>query len=518
MLLRWYILVEFVSRSTQQFDRRWPAAGILASVALHVLAALAGQCDTGHRRGSAPSLVDVELVPAAPVAELLPEDKPTVAAAGLPPPEAIEPESPDPTGFGFDAAPAPPDAAPADARPRRRRPDAAPTDAAVDADDAVATDASDAATIDAADAASQDAPLVAGGASGTGGDAIPTDGRAADMDGPSGVTGSNPQTGGVPGPSRDPDGTSANLLPYGPPGTLVIAMIRFDRLRDTRWQQAAENLFTPMPDHRALIGDRPIKIADVFETLVIATDRPRDATATVLVARTGLSRPAFRDLLNQPDAPVTWSAATGGLLGRRGAGPRVWPGDRRLFLSPTLSWFTLAAPQHMPGLTRPAAGALDAVTATVPLPPWLDLMQSIEQEAGPGPGPALLLTLGQWTTTLRLPNIGLGVSSLPAPTRLSLSLIVDTRGFVVRGRVRMASEAAASEFTRGAQAIRKRIVESTLLGGLARRSRLFNAISGLSLRQSGTGVSFATSISTADADALLATAATTVSRYFRPPQ
>ncbi len=509
-----------------EFDRRWPRRAVLASAALHLTAALVGRCAVEARPDGAgsTSLVDIELAPAAPTVTALPPEvettpTPSAVAPTDPDPGAPPEPPPDPSGFGTDAAPpdaAPPDAAPPDARPRRR-PDAALVASADAGPDLVAsTDAGPdlvaGAYRDAGADDGRDAGAVA--AIGAGADADPTGGDAATV--ATGVgDGSAAASAGTPGSGAEPTGgAAANLLPYAPAGALVAVMVRFDRLRGTRWQAPAERLFRPMPDHQTLIGDRPLHLADLFETLVITTPAPRDATATTLVGRTRLGRPALRDLLDEPDAPVTWSTASGGLLGRRRPGARVGQGDRRVFLSPRADWFTLAQPRDLPGLTTAAAGDLDTAVARTAVPAWLGRMFTIEAEAGPDPGPALVLTLASSDPRLAIPDVGLGVASVPAPQRWSAALTVDKHGFVVRGHLRFASAAEATEFADGVTAMRQRVLDSTLLRGLAARSHALGAVERLSLTPDGARVAYGTSLSTADALALLEVAAVTLDGYF----
>src|SRR5262249_23536839 len=138
---------------------------------------------------------------------------------------------------------------------------------------------------------------------------------------------------GAPANAATP-GPAANLLSYFPKGHVVTLLLRFDRLRGTEWAAAGEKLLSPMPDYRTLIGDRPIHIADVFDTLVISTFSPRDVSATTLVGRTAMSPADLRTMLDHDGAPVAWSAAQGGALGRRRAGSMVFARDHRGFLPP----------------------------------------------------------------------------------------------------------------------------------------------------------------------------------------
>jgi hypothetical protein len=307
-------------------------------------------------------------------------------------------------------------------------------------------------------------------------------------------------------------GTAANLLSYFPEGHVITALIRFDRLRETEWAGQTERLLRPMPDYQLLFGARDADITGKLETLVISTPRPRDAAATTLVGRTELSRPALRDALGQ-GSPVTWSAARGGLLGRR-TGKR-FAGDERVFLSPFPGWFLLGQPGDLGGLTAPARGKIDAVIATGALPPWLAGIRGIEREAGDARGPALVVTvaLGGKRLHLGVYAIGIGVSSIPRPDRISLAAELVPQGWLVRGNLRFATDADAGEFVASIQHIQHSVADSRAIQLLLGKP-IARVIAALAFARNGPRVSYATSISIADARAILAFAAQQIDDYF----
>jgi hypothetical protein len=307
-------------------------------------------------------------------------------------------------------------------------------------------------------------------------------------------------------------GTAANLISYFPDGHVITALIRFDRLRSTEWAAQTERLLRPMPDYQLLFGARDADITGKLETLVISTPRPRDAAATALVARTELSRPALRDALGQ-GSPVTWSAARGGLLGRR-TGKR-FAGDERVFLSPFPGWFLLAQPGDLGGLTAPARGKIDLAIATGALPPWLAGIRGIEHEAGDARGPALIVTVALGGKRLQLGAyaIGVGVSSLPVPDRISLAAELVPQGWLVRGNLRFATDADAGEFVASVQHIQHSVADSRAIQLLLGKP-IARVIAALAFARNGPRVSYATSISIADARAILAFAAQQIDDYF----
>ena len=487
---------------------------VLGSLLVHAVLGIAGRLSTQddrHGNGST-SLVDVELAPAPPKAQPLPDE---IAAANVPtapPGEHDTPEPPPPPEeeTGGDR----PDAAPVDARSRRRK-DAAELLAAVDA--APADDATDiaVATGDAATIAAANVPVLAGDAApaGTG------SGSGAGTGTGGAIVAGVPAIAGEPGPGGTVSaGTASNLLAYFPAGHVVTALVRLDRVRGTIWQEPIVKLFKPMPDHKVLIGDRPLDMAELFDTLVISSPEPRDATATTLVARTRLPRPRLRDVLDEPDTPVTWSAARGGMLGTRRPGARVPKGDRRQFLSPYLGWIVLAQPGDLGGLTAPAPTAgkadLDKVVASTALPAWLAKVKTIEAETGHPDGPTAIVTVAGVGTRYELPDVGVGVTSVPAPERMTVALQIVKHGFIVQGNLKFAREADAIEMVEAVTKARQRALDSTLHQGVLRRGRVLNAVKGLTLDRRGTRVSYATSLSIKDAQGLLEVAARTLARYF----
>lgn len=526
------------------------------SALAHAAVALVGWLALDREPRAEPELVDIEVAPPPPKAEALP-------AEVAPPPEPLarqaaedgEPVAPPPeppgdyaVDAGIDAPiDAPPDAA-IDA-PLPPAPDAAvdagvPMVAMADAAEAVDGGAVAAADAGALDDAAQIASIVdpwqpaeppaagsgggsggagsgaAGGGSGSGsGSAIAAAG--------SGSAGSGAAVAGmtdepaVEGAPTSP-GTAANLLAYFPKGHTTTVLIRFDRLRGTEWAAPTERLLRPMPDYRVLFGATDAKVAEKLDTIVISTPQANNALATTLVARTGLDRASLRGFLAAVN-PVSWSAAKGGLLGKRGG--RIIPQDKRVYLSPFKGWFLLAQPGDLQGLTAPAPGNLDTVEATGQLPPWVAGIRAIESQTGSTTGPALVLTiaLDGKRRDLGENDFGLGVKSFPTPDRGSLAAEVVKQGWLVRGNMSFASDAAAAEFVAAAEAARQRITDSRLLQAAIGKPAA-RVIANLSFARTGPRVSYATSISIADMRAIMSAAAQQLDTYFAglrgqpPPQ
>ncbi|MGE3456634.1 MAG: hypothetical protein AB7O24_16100, partial [Kofleriaceae bacterium] len=307
-------------------------------------------------------------------------------------------------------------------------------------------------------------------------------------------------------------GTASNLLTYFPAGHVVTAMIRFDRLRGTEWSAQTERLLQPMPDYRVLFGQHDAKIADKIDTLVISTPRPRDATATTLVARTQLSRAQLREFLGATTT-VTWSTSRGGMLGKRAANKH--PGDQRVFLSPFKNWFLLAQPADLGALMNHAGGNVDAIEAKGKLPSWLSAIRTIETESGADRGPALVVTvaLGGQRFDLKGNDFGLGIKTVAMPIRISLAMELVKQGWLIRGNMSFNSEAEAVELVRVAEAARQQVVDSSMMQRLIGK-QVTRVIKNLSFARTGGRVSYATSVSIADARAILAVIAQYLDGYY----
>ena len=483
-------------------------------------------------------VVDIELAPPPPKAEALPQEvaKPPATDPGKPEPASHEPAPAEhdegaPVDAGVDA--------PIDAAPKKKKhPDAAP-----DAEDVAVADAGIDAPIDGGDQLAGSAATGSAGSDQLAGSAAAGSGAGSDQLAGSGQAGSGAGSGsdvvaagggsgsgsgvpaavamgsgsGAPGVDDQPGvdgaptsaGTAANLLAYFPPGHLITALVRFDRLRGSEWAKPAEDLFRPMPDYRVLFGARDADIADKLDTLVVSTPRPRDATATTLVAHTPLSRPEMREFL--AGSPIAWSATRAGMLGARRS---PMQGDKRVVLSPWKSWFVLAQPDDI-GTWPRVSTSMDAAEARGKLPPWLQTIRTIEKESGDDKkGPALVVTMTGEGKRYSFPDVGIGVTSLPAPERLSLAMELVTQGWLVRGNIVFASEADAQEVEKTLLEVQHRIVGSFVMSTLLKRQHVLNLVSGLSVARTGARVSYATSISIADARALLAALAATLADYF----
>jgi hypothetical protein len=186
-----------------------------------------------------------------------------------------------------------------------------------------------------------------------------------------------------------------------------------------------------------------------------------------------------------------------------------------VFLSPFKGWFLLAQPTDLGTLATPARGNPDTVEATGKLPPWIAGIRKIEAETGEVRGPAVVLTLGLDGKRFDLAgrDLGLGIRSVPTPDRASLAAELVPQGWLVRGNLRFASEAEAAELVAAVQRVQQRVAGSYAIR-LVLGKPIARVVANLAFARSGARVSYATSMSIADARAILAVAALQLDQYF----
>jgi len=110
-----------------------------------------------------------------------------------------------------------------------------------------------------------------------------------------------------PGPRAaedDPNGGAAPPRPtsvrsYAPRGSRVTALLRVDRLRDTPYATAVDALLAYLPDRRDLFEGTELELLRDFDTVLIATPNPLDATVTFLAARHHLTDARLRAALDR---------------------------------------------------------------------------------------------------------------------------------------------------------------------------------------------------------------------------
>ena len=317
--------------------------------------------------------------------------------------------------------------------------------------------------------------------------------------------------------TKDPTGpgtaknsrTSANLLGYSPGGAKVTVLLRFDRLRGTEWAARTEAIFKPMPDYRSIMGKRGGSWTTRFDTMVISSPKPKDHRRTTVATKGPMSAAAMRNFLNGAGTKITWSSSMGGALGRRSPSARVQRSDPRVFLMPYPGWTLLTPPNTLGALTTPSTAALGA-WASGTMPAWMRRLRGIEAESGQKTGPALMLTLRKLPPKIGIP----GILSLRTPKRATMTMEIVKHGFLVRGTLVFANEADAKKFFVEGTKSRDALVKNFAGRLLLKRMKAFNAVKGLSLVRKGTLVTYATSISIADARRLFGFAATWAKNTF----
>jgi hypothetical protein len=327
---------------------------------------------------------------------------------------------------------------------------------------------------------------------------------------------------GAPGsPSRPiklPPGASADLRVYAPEGDKLAVLLRYDRLKGTPWAPLADAIIAPMPDYRSIVGNRKVALADLFQSLLISTRNPTNVRATHLIARTHMSPAEVRRFLDHPLQPVTWSAVRGGALGERQDSPLKVERDRRVYLIPQPGLVVLTRPKFLGALvekTPPAGSApadLDgARAAPADVPPWLARAWSAENEAGVESSVVAVVTVGGIRRAeLEVPEFG----ALPTPVRFSLALEMAKIGFYVRGTLAFATPQLAQQFEARMNQGRERVLGNRFTQLMLRNFHALNALQGLTLRRRGQLVTYATSISNADAKAGMRLAADWARRFF----
>ena len=514
--------------------RRLTVIGVIVSVALHVAVMVALRWIAPHETARTVSVIDISTAPLPPKAEALgPEQEapPEEIAQPVDDGELEMPETPPQTadGFGLVDAGVPMDAgeevAAVDAG---RRADAAQVaaggggDGGVEGGDGgtggelVAADLADGGVADDGGAVADDGDggvLVAAGEPGDGGLPGGLPGGTGDGGvGAIGPVGNADPVGDIA--AKPSSGTAANLLNYFPRGHVVTVMARLDRLRGTEWAEQIDNLIKPLPDYYSLAGNQDVRMSDGFDLLVISSPTPTDALATSVMVRTRMTPPEFRDFLDQPDAPVTWSPVKGGTLGKRGKSARVPATDDRVFLSWEPGWMILTQPRNLGPLVTPRPGGqLDLAARAIDLPPWLARAQTIAGESGEPTGPAFMVTAANLFPA-EIPMMGVNGASLPGPEQVTITLEIVAGGLELKGNLRYADDSAAATAHDAIERFRVGILDDLGSRFLLERVGAVNPLKGLTLKRTGRRLAFATSASVAEGRAILAVVSTFVTAHF----
>ena len=383
--------------------------------------------------------------------------------------DIVEAPAPPPPPAAPPAEPAPPPPKPRPKRPPRAdvvavAPAPAKPGGAV-APDAGVPDGADIAT----DAGAEDAPAAADA-----GEALVAAGSATDA---------------APVAAR-PDPGVLDLRASVPPGARLVLALRTDRLRRTPWVPAVEAILAPLPDARTVLAGIPV--VDTFDTVVIATANPRVVTATFVAGHTAAPRDddALKRSLSRGAAQATWTDTADGAVGRRAA--RL-AGDARVLLVPAPGWFLLVHPTDLPGGD------------------WLRELRAIDDKTGDDPAVLALVTVADLPSKTLVVR---GAPPLPAPLRATAAISVERTGMVITGAAAFDDPASARAFRDGVARARADALASFPARFLLRQLQLEGAATRLELRLDGTFVTFSTSLSNAEALALLERMATFSRSYF----
>ncbi len=331
--------------------------------------------------------------------------------------------------------------------------------------------------------------------------------------------GGSPATASTTSPpaSPGPPGTAADFRAYVPQGDKVTVLLRYDRLRGTPWAKLTDAILAPMPDYRAIVGNRKTPLADLFDVLLISSRNPTDVTATNLVARTRRAPAEMRRFLDGKDTPVRWRMVRGGVLGKRLASASKLERDNRVYLIPFPDVIALTGAKNLgePAREAPPAGApsdLDAARGDeTALPDWLRRARNVEVESGVDRGPIAVMSVsGIKHTEVDVPQVG----TLPVPVHAALAVEMAKQGFYVRGTLTFSTAARAQAFQQSLEAARTRLFDSTWGQLLLKNFHAYHGLKGLTLRRRDTRVTYATSISIADGKAMMVLAADWARRFY----
>jgi hypothetical protein len=289
---------------------------------------------------------------------------------------------------------------------------------------------------------------------------------------------------------------------YAPPGDSISVMLRLDRIRGTEWAERTAAILSPMPDHKLIIGERSIRFADSFDMLYISTSDPSDVTATTVACTGRLLDKDLRTFLSHKDSAIAWAPVAGGSLGTIRSRYQHST-DSRVYLKTSANSVALANPSALAGARTPRSGDVDAPAEPSMLPPWLKALPELSKATSTSDTPYAIVHIAALPARIAIPRGPV----LRSPQQISLYLEPQTRGFVLRGKAVFASATAAQNFTKDVEAYRTEAMDSMLSKALLRQFQVYNLLVGLKLKQEGTMVSFASSLSIADARAIFDVAA-----------
>lgn len=221
---------------------------------------------------------------------------------------------------------------------------------------------------------------------------------------------------GVDGGRKEP----GDLRKAGPEGSRLVALLRLDRLRASPDKDAiiaaVDQLFSLLPDRHWLIDGTGFDLYRDFDSLIIATPNPADATVTFLAVRHHLTDSALKGGLDRGAKalrkPLTWQTVDGrpvGLRQSKAAANSVLDRDDRIVVLPQPSLAIVATPAYTklllgadPSAKPAAASAVDGGSgdagAGVPGQPrsrvrWPDIVARIDEQESAIPDDAVFMMM-----------------------------------------------------------------------------------------------------------------------------
>ncbi len=131
-----------------------------------------------------------------------------------------------------------------------------------------------------------------------------------------------------------------------------------------------------------------------------------------------------------------WSTTKAGLLGKLA---QPYEHDKRVILSPAIAAGSCS--RRRPDLPRldPMQGDVDKIEASGKVPAWLANVHAIEARAATRTSPNLLWTVAGKVKRYDLPDVGLGVDSVPGPERVGLAMEGRQASWLIRGSIKFSS-------------------------------------------------------------------------------
>lgn len=218
--------------------------------------------------------------------------------------------------------------------------------------------------------------------------------------------------GGVDGGRRRPGDLRSN----GPEGSRLVALLHIDRLRaapdSERTIAALDQLLLLLPDRRRLIDETGLDLYRDFDSLLIATPNPADASVTFLAARHHVGDGALKSALDRAARAARQSLRWQTVDGRPLAIRQQRPGaqglerDDRILVLPSPDLALMATPAYAtqllgvdPATGKPATAYVDAgaggggqaaLNERRPVH-WRDIVERIDAEDAAMPDDAVFM-------------------------------------------------------------------------------------------------------------------------------